>query len=411
MTAINFATTPFDEAIRYFQRKVNLPTRRWTDLWQGMHTRAFVVAGAMKEDLLSDLRGAVDKAIAEGTTLAEFRRDFDDIVARHGWSYRGKRGWRTGVIYNTNLRTAHAAGRYQQMADPDVLTARPYWRYIGGLSGHPREEHLSWSGTVLKHDDPWWQTHYPPNGWGCKCKVVSHSAREIERMKAAGTRIKTTAPADAAYSWRNPRTGATVQVPRGIDPGWAYNPGEAAWGRNQALRLMEDQGPWRDVEPWGPDKYKRPPAGIPIDATKATPGKTVKRGDEEGLRNALRAAIGGEEVGFRDPAGETTMVTQAICDHILEDETRWDGREAYFPFIPELMEDPYEIWVSFARSELSGRVAIRKKYVKAIRLDRNRILGLYAETRDGLWESGNFFRGGLTGAGNLRKGRLLYGRK
>ena len=91
--------------------------------------------------------------------------------------------------------------------------------------------------------------------------------------------------------------------------------------------------------------------------------------------------------------------------------SRWDGREAYFPFIRELIEQPYEIWINFARSEVSGRVALRRRYVKAVELDRNRVLGLYAELQEGQWVSGDFYRGGLTGAGNLRKGRLLWGRK
>jgi hypothetical protein len=38
-----------------------------------------------------DFRVAVEKAIAEGTTLQEFRKDFDAIVATHGWSYKGSR--------------------------------------------------------------------------------------------------------------------------------------------------------------------------------------------------------------------------------------------------------------------------------------------------------------------------------
>lgn len=76
------------------------------------------------------LRQAVDKAIAGSATLADFRRQFDNIVARHGWDYQGGRDWRTRVIYQTNLSTSHDASRWQQMTDPDMLKARPYWRYV-----------------------------------------------------------------------------------------------------------------------------------------------------------------------------------------------------------------------------------------------------------------------------------------
>ena len=38
------------------------------------------------------------------------------------------------------------------------------------------------AGTLLPVDDPWWQTHYPPNGWGCKCWVRQVSRREAERL-------------------------------------------------------------------------------------------------------------------------------------------------------------------------------------------------------------------------------------
>jgi hypothetical protein len=115
---------------------------------------------------------------------------------------------------------------------------------------------------------------------------------------------------------------------------------------------------------------------------------------------------------FADPTGEFVFVSQALVDHMLQlPGERWDGREAYFPFIPELIETPYEIWVNFAKNEESGRVAVRKKYVKTITLEKDQILGLYAESEDGLWVAGGFFRGGATGAGNLRKGKLLYGRE
>lgn len=394
---------PFEEAIKFFRDKVKLPTERWTDLWEGMHSRAFVVAGATKGEILSDLHASIQDALDRGTTIEEFRKEFDRTVAKHGWSYRGGRGWRTGVIFETNLRTAYAAGHYRQMTEPEVLKARPYWRYTGGLSRDPRPEHLRWSGTVLPADDPWWKTHYPPNGWGCKCQVVSLSRGEMERD---GLKVSER-PEVKTKPWENPHTGEVIDVPEGIDPGWAYNPGETAWGRKEALRLMEDQGPWTDLSPWGPGAYGRPER-VTADSPKAKIGRPVE--SEAGLRAALRDAIGGDEKAFSDPAGEKVVVTQAIVDHMVRSPGRLDGREAYFPFIPELIEDPYEIWIGFARSELSGRVGIRKKYVKALQVEKNRIVGLFAETRNGLWVSGGFFRGGLTGAGNLRKGRLLYGR-
>ncbi len=64
-----YASLPFSEAIQFFREKTDLPTRAWTDIWQEQHDHAFVVAGAMKRELLTDLRGAVDSAISGGTTL------------------------------------------------------------------------------------------------------------------------------------------------------------------------------------------------------------------------------------------------------------------------------------------------------------------------------------------------------
>ncbi|MYG13508.1 MAG: DUF935 family protein, partial [Gammaproteobacteria bacterium] len=109
------ARLPFSEQVDFFRRKLSLPTKAWTDIWQSQHDVAFVVAGAARDELLSDLRGAVDAAIADGETLASFRRRFDGIVAEHGWSHSGGRDWRTRIIYGTNLRSSYSAGRWEQM--------------------------------------------------------------------------------------------------------------------------------------------------------------------------------------------------------------------------------------------------------------------------------------------------------
>lgn len=228
-----YMNLPFDEAIAYFRQKLSVPTATWKDLWQAMHDRAFTVAGAMREDLLEDLRKAVDKGIAEGTTLAEFRSSFDVIVQKHGWIYNGGRGWRTAVIFNTNLTVAYSQGNYRQMVDPAVLKARPYLRYVGSSAANPRPEHQAWANIILPADDPWWDTHYPPNGWGCKCGVVSHSEREVQRLiaeeKTGPNPVKLQAPGIERYDWTDKDTGRVHRVPEGIDPGWDYHPGKTGF--------------------------------------------------------------------------------------------------------------------------------------------------------------------------------------
>lgn len=221
---ISALNLPFKEAINFFRNKVSIPAEVWNDLWLDMHSQGFMIAGAIKGDLISDIRDAVDQAISSGLTLAEFRQQWDAIVERHGWSYNGGRNWRTRIVYETNTRQAYNAGRWQQVTDPDVLKTRPYLAYRHGDSIRPRPLHLAWNGTVLPADDPWWATHSPQNGWGCKCKIFSAGERDIKRL---GDTAKRTAPQDGSYSWTD-KQGRTFEIPNGIDPGFQYNPGAAA---------------------------------------------------------------------------------------------------------------------------------------------------------------------------------------
>ncbi len=213
----------FTEAIDFFRDKFRLPTRTWTDLWQGMHSKAFVVAGAQSDALLKDFQDALLKAMEGGLTLEDFRKDFDRIVATHGWSYRGSRGWRSRVIFNTNMRTAGAAGRWAQIER--LKQVRPYIRYVAVMDQRTRPLHRQWHGTVLPVDDPWWNTHFPPCGWNCRCSVQSLSERDLKRF---GYKVSPSAPPSPLVSRavNTPSGVVLVKTPEGIDPGFAYNPGK-----------------------------------------------------------------------------------------------------------------------------------------------------------------------------------------
>lgn len=129
----------------------------------------------------------------------------------------------------TNLRTAYQAGRWTQVQRTKVT--RPYLQYKHSDSvTHPRPLHMSWDGLVIPVDDPWWQAHWPPNGWGCKCRAFALSERDLQRMGKAGP---DTPPDNGTVDWVDKTTGEVHEIPAGIDPGWDYAPGAS---RTELLR-------------------------------------------------------------------------------------------------------------------------------------------------------------------------------
>lgn len=215
---------PFPEQIAAYRLRLGnlVLTREWDEMLGAAHDRAFTVAGALKADLLADLALAIDKAIAQGTGLEEFRRDFRALVVRrgwHGWTGEGTRGgeaWRTRVIYQTNMRTSYAAGRMAQLREAGFR----FWIYRHGGSLEPRLQHLAIDGLILPSDHPFWNTWAPPNGWGCSCWLTgAHTMRAAERR---GGKPDVALP--EGWDRLNPKTG----TPEGIDRGWGHAPGASA---------------------------------------------------------------------------------------------------------------------------------------------------------------------------------------
>ncbi|MEM0954965.1 MAG: phage minor head protein [Pseudomonadota bacterium] len=144
-------TTP-QEAIDHFTNKLPLPTTRWDQVVGDIRAKAFTVAGATKMGILHDLQAGIERAISEGTTLAEFQETFDQVVEEVGWSYKGSRQWRTALIFNNNVRSSYLAGRWQQYQR--AKATRPFLGYFTVGDGRVRDQHRVWHATVLPVDDP-----------------------------------------------------------------------------------------------------------------------------------------------------------------------------------------------------------------------------------------------------------------
>lgn len=224
------------EAIAWFRAKGIAIGFDWRDVWQEEHAKAFTVAKAMSRDLLEDIRAAVDQALSEGETLATFIKQLRPRLAARGWWGKAYRTdpqtgesrvvqlgspARLRTIYESNLRTSYMAGRWQRIERSKKTL--PLLRYVSEMDGRERPEHHDWHGTILPVDDPWWDTHFPPCGWGCRCDGQPLNQRMLDRK---GWQIQQP-PRFPERDYVNKRTGEVTRVERGIDPGWSYNVGKA----------------------------------------------------------------------------------------------------------------------------------------------------------------------------------------
>ncbi len=238
MPEFNFPGVVSKDALDYFRTKDLRVGFNYKDVWGQEHAHAFTVAKATQLDVLDDIRGAVDDALANGKTFAQFKKDLTPTLQGKGWwGRKEQRDPKTGemrdvqlgsprrlkTIYRANMRSARAAGQWQRVQR--TKKTHPYLLYQLGPSKNHRPEHAAWQGLILPADHPFWQTHYPPNGWGCKCRVRQISKREYDRLNATGKYL-TEAPPIKTKVWTNKRTGEQLQVPEGLDPSWMRNPGQ-----------------------------------------------------------------------------------------------------------------------------------------------------------------------------------------
>ncbi len=234
---IRYSRNAAPEVLDYFRHKSMVPSFDWRDVWPQEHAHAFTIAKATQIEVLDTIRAAIDKAIERGIPFEQFRKELTPQLQSLGWwgkqlvvdpltgeTVEAQLGSprRLKVIYDANIRTANAAGLWQRVwRTRDTL---PFLVYIRTVSKEPRELHLDWAEApvVLLVEDPWWETHFPPNGWQCKCSVLQI---DEEAARAYGWTPETKAPPLDEQPWLNARTGETMMVPAGIDPGWANNPG------------------------------------------------------------------------------------------------------------------------------------------------------------------------------------------
>ena len=237
-------------AIDFLSRKENINTDRWDDLKWGEHSHAFTVAHSVDGDVVDTIHGLMNKAISTGEAFNTFKESMLEMMKEAKW-YGGAEhtendkkyiNWRIRVIYDTNMKTAYAAGRYRKQIKNAGM--RPIWEYVSKLVGkNRREEHIALHGKAFRYDDPFWNQNYPPNGWGCDCSVVTHSVSSATRDSIDvlssddnGNPPNLLKPDGTPVDWKN-----------FAPPEWRYNPGREALAPNFSNFKFLSQEQHKDI--------------------------------------------------------------------------------------------------------------------------------------------------------------------
>ena len=234
------------EVSSFFRNKGLLPSFSFADVEPEEHAVSFAVAKGMQIDVLTEIQDALQKALDEGIPYRQFASELEPRLRKLGWwgvkeqidpvtgevrKVRLGSPRRLKTIYRANMRSARAAGQWDRIQRSK--RALPYLVYLLGPSERHRPHHEAKLGLVLPVDDPFWQTWYPPNGWGCKCHVRQITRREAEQLGISES------PDVPMRDILNHRTGEIKRIPSGIDMGWETNHGQV---RQRAMeRLLKEK--------------------------------------------------------------------------------------------------------------------------------------------------------------------------
>jgi phage gp29-like protein len=176
----NFAAKPFHAAIQDFRAREILRKSDFEQLSGAAKRRAFTVAGLARDDMLKTAHDELGRALAAGADLATFGGALATRFEEAGWTQLNSS--HVELVFRNAAMGGYASGRDAEMKQPAVLAARPFWQVLGVDDDRTRPSHRAALGKVLRADDAFWAKAPLPWGHNCRCRKVSRSQKDVERL-------------------------------------------------------------------------------------------------------------------------------------------------------------------------------------------------------------------------------------
>lgn len=168
----------FAEASAWFRARTPVTKSEWDAMSAKARRQSFTVAGTQQLKVVQTVFDSLQRAIDNGTPIDKWRKE---MVKQLGAEFTSRNAHTLDTAFINANQTAYNVGRYYQLNDPAVTAAMPYQMYDAVLDGRTSTQCLECAGTVLRHDDPWWLTHFPPLHHRCRSTVRALTAAMAKR--------------------------------------------------------------------------------------------------------------------------------------------------------------------------------------------------------------------------------------
>ena len=163
----------YADALRYARdKRVVLPEEFYL-LDLNARQYATTVSGLASLDQIRTVINLTNKAIESGSTFQEFQKAVKESGVELSPHHLDN-------IFRTNIQNAYAHGIWTQQQENKAN--RPYLRYSSLTDSRVRPSHLALNNIVRGIDDPFWDTHYPPNGFQCRCGVDALTESQAKKL-------------------------------------------------------------------------------------------------------------------------------------------------------------------------------------------------------------------------------------
>lgn len=166
----HFKLSAYDEALKYYQKRMNLSSEdveKLRKLYGNEAVRVTRSASAMVEEKAAKAISESLKA-GEHINLAQQRL----ITALQAAGISEPSPFLCETLVRTGISQAYAAGQYNAMSDPALADVHKGWQYTTVGDNRVREEHEELDGMTADLDNDVWDTYLPPLGFNCRCTVI-----------------------------------------------------------------------------------------------------------------------------------------------------------------------------------------------------------------------------------------------